>query len=314
MNKEFLVSVKSPGEYDFINGRVRVLETQLFDQEQLKRFSKLTYEEFLKELEGSPYRQSIKSTDPSDVLAGITRHYNEMLSELEKYTSKGFINVFARSKEIFLKIKKLAYADEGKVDEESLPLYKFLTSDNGDYPVILRECFEDLIKNKEHPFIISTIVDTYHILFLNEFANNSKSSFIRYYYKKYAENYVDVLLNRAYGLAQKGAISKEDFNAILHKITYKFASLVVNLKEIKNVDDFVELAKERKQLYGAKDDEGDFLEIYVTKELLAVIDEGKFIIEGIEPVFVYMERLRFEVDTLTHVLYSNFNKKISHST
>jgi hypothetical protein len=308
MNKNFLLNMKPYNEYDFIDGRIAILETFLFKIEELKRFLTLPYEEIVKEIENSTYGKYVKSKEIDDVSKGFNAKHNDELEELAKYVSVGFINVFAKSKELFLKIKMWATNGAVNIEEDDMPLNLFVTQGKGDFPLILRDYFKALKKESTSPFVSSVLTDIYHIKFLNDFAKKTKSEFIIDYFKQYAEIYSWVLIVRASELLKTRSITENEFNFINLKLVEEFKGFdfARQYENLKSYDDFIVLSREKEELYDTKVNEN--FDNAISERLFGLIEEGKFFFEGIEPVFVYLERLNFELDFLMHSVYSAYNR------
>jgi|GEM_PF-6147493 len=308
MKEEFALRLKAPNEYDFINGRIRVLETYLFPLEELKRISVLPYDEIIRELEVSSYGKYIKSTEINSVANGLLSRYDEEIKELSQYVSPGFINVFAKSKELFLKLKRWGVSGQVNVKTEEQLLFNFVHDGKGDFPLILRNYFVSIQNYKENPFIVSAITDIFHLKYLIQFAKMTKSNFIIDYSEKYVEIYSLVLITRASELLKANAIAEKDFKLIIPMLVNEFGAykFVSKFKSIKTYDDFLIFSKAEKELYGAIDQEN--LENVVREKLFALIEKGRFVLEGIEPVFVYIERLDFELEFLMNAVYSAYGK------
>jgi vacuolar-type H+-ATPase subunit C/Vma6 len=305
MNKnDFLIELKSPTEYDYINGRVKVLETFLFSDETIKNMIKLPFDDILNELMNSHYREFISSRNLVGAINGISNFYENSLFEMEKFVSPGFINSFFRSRELFLNIKEFIISEESS---ESLGdgRENFIKNiKQRIYPEALRVLYEKLEEKDLSPFKINSYIDLYYIQFLLSSSKKTKSNFISGYYELYTNINTELILIRLLDFFRKGVVDEkifDDFIVSVKEILHP-SEVAKKIFSVKNVEDFEIYLRNEEMHYGSNEMFISNSDIFIKGKLREYLDDGKFINIGIEPVFVYLSKLFFEVEVVKKLL------------
>jgi len=302
----FHIELKSPSEYDYINGRVKILETYLFSKEAIQRLVSLSFDELVNELLNSHYKEHMQGSKFIDVIKGISTFNNKTLLEMEKFVSPGFINSFFRSKEFFLKLKRLAI--EGGAfdiaDNEIKSLIK--TTSNKDHTGIFSTAYKKLTENRDDILKVNLIIDIYYIQFLLLSALETKSDFIKGYYDIYASLNTELILRRFLNLIKQNIVDEIFFNnaIVMMKELFPDLDFFKKIFAAKNFEDFEEFLRSEEMHYGVNEMFKSQPDIFVRKKLEDYLDNGKFITVGIEPVFIYISKLCFESELLKKILHA----------
>jgi hypothetical protein len=310
MNENFFyIELKSPSEYDYINGRVKILETYLFTKDAIQHLTNLSSDEFMNELLSSHYKEYIAGNGIVDATKGISDFYNKMLLEMEKFVSKGFVNSFFRSKEIFLRLKKIAI--EGKaLDRRESEIENLIKDSSGDKRVrIFNDAYKKLVENKNDPLKTNLIINVYYIQFLLLSSLETKSDFIKGYYNVYASLNAELVLRRYVNLIKQNMIDNSFFNSALFimKEVFQGSVFFAKILSVKNLEAFEEFLRSEEMYYGLNETFYTQPDVFVRKRLESYLDNGKFITVGVEPVFTYLSKLYFESELLKKILYAKDN-------
>ena len=299
---EFNFKIQDKSFYDFLCGRVKVLETLLIPYSEYKVIAEKSFEEFVSVLESFPYKNFLTGKDLNAVESAIFKRKESEFSDFEKFGLTPFINVFFKSSDYFLLVKKAALGEEVETG-----LKTFLENGDTAYPKQFRDCFLDLKAN--YPFYIRpVIVDVYYLQFLSDYAKLTKSEFIIDFYRKLTENYLLMILFRNERFVKEDFISKQQFDQALKFLQIKLPNSGI-LKEVTTFDSFEELVNEKKGLYGEPNISESWQGL-IYKTYMDTFEKGKFFNEGIEPIFVYLLRLTHETSILqkiAYVLYHGLN-------
>jgi len=297
--EEFFFDVQSENVYDFINGRVKILETYLLSEDTFNRLSSLPLEEFLREIELTHYRNFVIGKRIEDVHSGIIEKYDLELLEFEKYLSRGFINTFFRSKRVFLSIRNAVLGEEKIINGD---LYRYVKDNH--YPPEFKKSYENLLKFKNNIFVLNIVLSFHYINFLIDSARRSNIKYLVEYYETYAENFFIATSVRLLRLVQQGVISHADFSS---SIEPAFAVLsksdkVKRLKDLRDEEGIMKYLNSRKYLYVELDLSSFSLESLLLRNIKEVINRAKFQNTGIVPSFLYLQRLSLEVTELLNIL------------
>lgn len=299
---EFNFKIQNKSSYDFLCGRVKVLETLLIPFSEYKVIAEESFEEFVSVIESFPYKNFLTGKDLNAVESAIFKRKESEFSDFEKFGLTPFINVFFRSSDYFLLVKKAALGEEV---EDSFKA--FLENDGTAYPKHFRECFLDL--KTDYPFYIRpVIVDVHYLQFLSDYSKLTKSEFIIDFYRKLTENYLLMILFRNDRFVKENFISKQQFDEALKFLKMKLTNNEI-LKEVTSFESFEELVNEKKGLYGEPNISESWQGL-IYKTYMDTFEKGKFFNEGIEPIFVYLLRLTYEASILqkiAYVLYHGLN-------
>ncbi|MCD6106852.1 MAG: V-type ATPase subunit [Caldisericaceae bacterium] len=293
MREEFLIERKETDVYNYISGRVKVLETMLFTRETFEHFSTLSMEELRRELIDTSYKEFIKSNELLDQ-AIFQRFYSDII-DMEKYVSKGFINAFFKNKEIFLKIKKWVLSPNAI---ETIPLYmelrRFAEEGSGDFPIEFHESYMKMLLFKENPLKVAMALDIYRLKYLVNNATLTGSDLIRQYYSTYTEFELQNIFYRLKGFMDSRLVKEKDLLEILSTVFEVLPSSEFSRKAvgIKNMEQFREFVLES----------GERSDLVLKRSLIKILEKGKFINIGLEVIFVYLKRLEFEVETLSMLI------------
>lgn len=301
---DFLIELKSPTDYDYINGRVKVLETFLFTGETIKNMIKLTFDDILNELMNSHYREFISSRNLVGVISGISNFYENSLFEMEKFVSSGFINSFFRSRELFLSMKEFIVSEESSVslDEGRENFIKNIKQRV--YPEVFRLLYEKLEEKDLCPFRINSYIDLYYIQFLLSSSKKTKSSFISGYYELYTNINTELILIRLLDFFRKDVVDEmvfDDFIVSVKEILHS-SEVAKKIFPVKTVEDFEIYLRNEEMHYGSNEMFMSNPDIFIKKKLREYLDNGRFINIGIEPVFIYLSKLFFEVEVVKKLL------------
>ena len=304
----FYIQLRSPSEYDYINGRVKILETYLFSREELQRMACLSSSELINEFLNSHYKEYIPGKDFLSILKGISEYYFRTLVEMEKFVSPGFINSFFRSKEVFLKLKKFAVKErDGVKSSFDNNLWAFIQSDvKGKYPEIFRVVYKKLRDNRLNPFKLNSYVDMYYIQFLLSSARKTESDFINRYYGIFAILNTELILQRLLWFIKQNVIGEAVFNEVvfvMREVLYNQDPLR-KILSVKGSEDFEEFLRNEKMFYGVNEMFKTQPNVFIMRKLENYLDNGKFMIVGIEPVFIYLSKLSLELEVLKKLLYA----------
>jgi len=296
MRKEFLIKVGEPSQYNYICGRIKVLESFLLSSGDIERITLGDIKDVKTVLMDTPYKNFIKGDRFSDISAAIFRRFNAELTDIEKYVSQGFINAFFRNKELFLKLKKWALLgemqNESKLYED---LYRFVNGGSGDFPILFREAYLRMLSFKDNPLSVGAVLDIYRIKYLTKSAEQTSSDLILRYYRSYGESSVENILFRLKNFSESGIIDDKSLVSMLQLMAemlpdYKLSK---EASEAKDVEEF-------KNFVNARISEEDF--IRSNKKLFTILESGRYFNSGIEVVFVYLKHLQLEVSTISMIL------------
>ncbi len=296
MRKEFLIEIGEPAQYNYISGRVKVRESFLLNKADIERITLGDAREVKTVLMDTPYKGFIKGEKFSDISNAIFERFNTELADVEKYVSQGFINVFFRNKELFLKLKKWALLgelqNENKLYEE---LYRFVNGGSGSFPELFRNTYLKMLSFKDNPLNVGSILDIYRIKYLTESAWQTGSELILEYYKYYGASSVENMLFRLKDFSESGIIDDKSLISMLQLMAemlpdYEFSKEVSKARDVEEFKNFV----------SSRINEEHFM--YSNRKLLAILESGKYFNSGIEVAFVYLKRLQFEVSTISMIL------------
>ncbi len=296
MRKEFLIEIGTPDDYNYISGRIKILESLLLKRETFERLSGAELSKLKEILFETPYKSFIKGDKSEDLLDAVFERFRAELSEMEKYASEGFINAFFRNKEVFLKLKKWALM--GETEEESelySSLEKFVHNGGEDFPPIFFAAFRKMSEVKENPLEVGITLDVFRLKYLLDSAEETRSQLIKDYYDTYAEVSLKNMLFRMSGFVRSSLIDINDMRDALLMISENFPQFgfTFSLKGIKETEQFESFVSENLKNTDS---------VFVQKALTKILDRGKFFNTGIEVVFAYLKKLEFEVSTLSMVL------------
>ncbi len=296
MRKEFLIEIGTPDDYNYISGRIKILESLLLKRETFERLSGAELSKLKEILFETPYKPFIKGDKSEDLLDAVFERFRAELSEMEKYASEGFINAFFRNKEVFLKLKKWALM--GETEEESelySSLEKFVHNGGEDFPPIFFAAFRKMSEVKENPLEVGITLDVFRLKYLLDSAEETRSQLIKDYYDTYAEVSLKNMLFRMSGFVRSSLIDINDMRDALLMISENFPQFgfTFSLKGIKETEQFESFVSENLKNTDS---------VFVQKALTKILDRGKFFNTGIEVVFAYLKKLEFEVSTLSMVL------------
>ena len=293
MREEFLIERKETDAYNYISGRVKVLETMLFTRETFEHFVTLSMEELRRELADTPYKEFIKSNEFFDQ-AIFQRFYSD-INDMEKYTSKGFINAFFKNKEIFLKIKKWVLSPNAI---ETTPLYielrRFAEEGSGNFPIEFHEACMKMSLFQENPLKVAMALDIYRLKYLVNSAALVGSDLIRQYYSTYTESELQNIFYRLKGFMDSHLVKEKDLLEILSTVFEVLPSFEFSRKAMgmKNMEQFREFVLES----------GEMNDLVLRRRLIKILEKGKFINIGLEVIFVYLKRLEFEIEMLSMLI------------
>ncbi len=296
MRKEFLIEKKPAEFYNYISGRVKVLENYLLTKEIFDRVASESSAEGVKNiLSETPYKTFLSGSNFSDLVSSVFKRFNAELAEMEDAVSPGFVNSFFREKAIFLKLKKWALLGSGEEEGMFSDLFRFVSGGRGDFPSVFRKAFEAMSERKGNPLEVAILTDIYRIKFLSDSALLTGSELISSYYNIYAEKSVAVMLLRLYGFVKSSLVDNRSLSQTLGKVgmllkNTKFSRELLSLKDAEQFSEFVE---------------SEVSENYVdtqSKKIGQLLEKGRFVNTGIEVVFSYLKRLQREVSVLSMLL------------
>ena len=296
MREEFLIKIGEPSQYNYICGRIKVLESFLLGSSDIERITLGDIKDVKTVLMDTPYKNFIKGDRFSDISAAIFRRFDAELADVEKYVSKGFINVFFRNKELFLKLKKWALLgemqNESKLYED---LYRFVNGGSGDFPVLFREAYSRMLSFKANPLSVGAVLDIYRIKYLTESAEQTGSDLILRYYKSYGESSVENILFRLKNFSESNIIDDKSLVSMLRLMAEMLSDykLSKEASEVRDVEEF-------KNFVNSRISEEDF--VRSNEKLFAILESGRYFNSGIEVVFVYLKHLQLEVSTISMIL------------
>lgn len=296
MREEFLIKIGEPSQYNYICGRIKVLESFLLGSSDIERITLGDIKDVKTVLMDTPYKNFIKGDRFSDISAAIFRRFDAELADVEKYVSKGFINVFFRNKELFLKLKKWALLgemqNESKLYED---LYRFVNGGSGDFPVLFREAYSRMLSFKSNPLSVGAVLDIYRIKYLTESAEQTGSDLILRYYKSYGESSVENILFRLKNFSESNIIDDKSLVSMLRLMAEMLSDykLSKEASEVRDVEEF-------KNFVNSRISEEDF--VRSNEKLFAILESGRYFNSGIEVVFVYLKHLQLEVSTISMIL------------
>ncbi len=292
---EFNFKIQDKSFYDFLCGRVKVLETLLIPYSEYKVIAKGSFDDFISVLESLPYKNFLTGNDINAVESAIFKRKENEFTDFEKFGLTPFINVFFKSSDYFLFVKKAALGEEVENSFKA-----FLENGGTSYPQQFRECFLDL--KTYYPFYIRPIiVDVHYLKFLSDYSKLTKSEFIIDFYKKLVENYLLMILFRNERFVKENFISKPQFDETLKFLKTKLPNIGV-LPEVTSFESFEDLVNEKKGLYGEPNISESWQGL-IYKTYRQTFEKGKFFNEGIEPIFVYLLRLTYETSILQKIAY-----------
>ncbi len=293
----FSFEIKEKSYYDFLCGRVKVLETYLLDTDTLIALKNKDFQSFVSVLQGYPYKKYISKIDFPEVREAIFKRREEEFEEFSKFGLEPFINVFLRSANYFLLVKK-AYLGY-KVSDD---FKEFLLKGVGSYPKHFYECFSDLKKNKYPSYLIPIVIDSYYLSFLMDYAKLTKSAFIEEYYQSFTEAILIQILMRSYNFLNVGFLKEDEFLKIVEFLNQKFQNISI-LKGIDSVSSFTRMINTQKYFYREKSLSENW-EVLTQEILKSILLKGKYFNEGIEPIFVYLLKLNAETSVLQKLAYA----------
>ncbi len=296
MRKEFLIEIGTPDDYNYISGRIKILESMLLRRETFERLSGAELSKLKEVLFETPYKPFIRGGRSGDLLDAVFERFRAELSEMEKYASAGFINAFFRNKEIFLKLKKWALV--GETEEESelySSLEKFVRNGGENFPLIFFSAFRKMSEVRENPLEVGITLDVFRLKYLLDSAEETHSELIKDYYNTYAEVSLKNMLFRISGFIHSSLIGINDLRNALLMVSENFPQFgfTFSLKGIKETEQFENFVSENLKNTDS---------VFVQKALTKILDRGKFFNTGIEVVFAYLKKLEFEVSTLSMVI------------
>ncbi len=298
MRLDFSFEVKRESEYDYINGRVKVLEMNLLKEDFLNKTTSLSFDGFIKELEQTVYKQYINPATFSGISEGLTKRLESELHEFEKFLSEGFINSFFRSKEVFLSVRQFALGRENLLDND---FRNFLSSGKGSYPEEFRECYNDVGSLKDSPILTGLAVGSYYLRFLRSASFKTKEPMVIRYYDIFLSSYFIATALRLFRFIDRKAISEEFFN---ESVSYMKRILDGRgiLQEINDYETFKRFLGSERAYYGSVDLRKTSARQYILQNLREIIEKAKTINTGILPSFIYLSRLSLEVEELLSII------------
>lgn len=287
--------IQRESEYDYVNGRVKVLETRLLEEDFFKKIISMSFDEIAREFEGTAYKQQINAISYESIMDGIVKRYNLELFEFERYLSIGFINTFFRSKSIFLSIREFALNKSEALDRK---IVEFLKTGRGEFPHEFLKCYRDVIDSKDLPFFTGLAVSSNYIHFLSKSSLKTRIPLIIEYYEVYSSSYFIAMCLRLTHFVENNLINEGIFNKAL---LYLKKSLDVSekYKDINDFSSFTEYVQKERQLYGFRKVSS---REYILHNLKKIIEKSKSINTGIIPSFIYLNRLMVEVEYLLSIL------------
>ncbi len=301
MRKEFLIEAKPPEFYNYISGRIKVLESGLLSRETVERISSENSVSGVKAvLSETPYKQFVKGETFSSLTESVFERFDAELADMEKFVSAGFINSFFREKTIFLKIKKWALVGAENETGFLSDLHRFVKEDSGDFPVLFKRAYSEMVSRKENPLEVGILLDIYRLKFLSDSADLTGSSLIKNYYKVYAEKSLSEILTRLFGFLNSSLVDDSSLKQTLDKLGTLLSGYPVarRLLSVKNGEEFAEFVKEE-----VLSSDISVFESGMSK----ILEKGRLINVGIEVVFVYLKRLQREVSELAMILNGKGN-------
>jgi len=303
----FSFKIEPKGYYDFLCGRVKVLETNLISENLYRELVKKNFDEFVEFLQNYPYKDFIADRSFNSVKNGIQRRKEKEFEEFEKFGLGDFINVFFNSSKYFLLLKKIVLGDISEYSEDEF-VNSLLKGDEL-LPEEIRGCFEEL--KKDYPtYIKPLVVDVHYLNFLLRSSKKTQSPFIVDFYESFVKNTILATLMRHYNFVKNNFITQENFNEVLSYIE-SHLDLKDFLSKFGNYSDFEKFLDESKSLYSEEHLEESY-KILTYNTLKEAFAKGKYLNEGIEPIFVYLLRLNFEtslLEKLAYALYYGVNPK-----
>ncbi|MGC9100295.1 MAG: hypothetical protein ACP5HC_03420 [Caldisericum sp.] len=296
----FSFKIESKSQYDFLCGRVKVLETYLMGDSVFKELVKKDFKGFVEVLQNYPYKNFLEDVDFESVKKAIENRKKSEFDEISKFDLKDFIDVFFKSKEYFLLLKKIALGDvafnNGFTD--------LLLKSPCKVPLELCKCFEEL-KAGLPSYIRPLVIDVYYLNFIWENAKKTNSDFIVEFYSEFINNTVLKILMRNYNFVKNNFINENDFNKL---VEYLYARLEKRdiLTKVRNFEELSHFLNYSRAFYSEK----ELDETYETLEidtLRRFFDKGKYFNEGIEPIFVYLLRLDYEASLLQKLAYALYH-------
>jgi len=125
---EFNFKIQDKSFYDFLCGRVKVLETLLIPYSEYKVIAKGSFDDFISVLESLPYKNFLTGNDINAVESAIFKRKENEFTDFERFGLTPFINVFFKSSDYFLFVKKLRLEKKLKaVLKSSLKMAALLT-------------------------------------------------------------------------------------------------------------------------------------------------------------------------------------------
>jgi hypothetical protein len=296
MRKEFLIDVGEASRYNYVSGRVKVLESFFLNKDTIEKLTQSDAKEFKAILADTPYKNFIEGSNFIDIANGIFARLRYELQDMERYTSPGFINAFFRNKELFLRIKKWALI--GKTEEEEPlfnDLYRFVNGSEEEFPILFREAYDKMLELKDNPLNVGAVLDIYRLKYLKDSADKTFSDLIKEYYTHYGINSIKNILYRLEQFTESHILDDKSLLSMLGLMSKMLADypLIRDLSDIKDLDEFKEFVSSHVNSKSLAFD---------NKDLLKILNKGKYITIGIEVVFVYLKRLQYEVSTISMIL------------
>ncbi len=298
MVEEFHFNVRRESEYDYLNGRVKVLESYLLDKGFLRRLNDLSFEELVKEISQTSYRQFGTFDSYSSISSGIIRRFEYELKDFEHYLSKGFINSFFRSKEIFLRVRDFAL---NNTELASSKLRDFLLSGKGDFPAEFKLCYDYVLNARQDSLISGVAVGSYYLKFLNNVAEKTKVGMIIDFYLTYSRSYFIASCMRLSKFVDREMIAEHRFNEAVSLMRGVLADREI-VSDIFDFNTFKGFLASERAYYGSADLTKVKARDYIIRNLEEIIERAKPINTGIIPAFVYLLRLSLEVEELLSIV------------
>jgi len=280
------LNLKEKSYYDFLCGRVKVLETYLIEEPLYKDLVKKNFREFVQFLQGYPYKNFLIGEDFQSVKDAIIKRKEFEFSDFEKFGLKDFIDVFFRSSAYFLLTKKKDF-----VSPPSLP----------GFSEILTSTHNELFATSK-TYLRPLVIDANYLTFLFEGALLLRNDFIIDFYRELTENYIIMILMRNYRFVQDHFLGRSEFDEILRFLSLHFPYSTF-LRKVTDFNEFEEMLRDSKGLYFEKDISSEWTQL-LNKTLKKAFEKGRYLNEGIEPIFVYLLKIDWEAHILQKLAYA----------
>lgn len=295
----FYFKLEPKSYYDFLCGRVKVLETNLISEDLYKELVKKNFKEFVDFLQNYPYKNFITGYDLESMKTAIQKRKQSELEEFSKFGLENFINIFFDSKKYFILLKKIALGlpvEDGFKD--------LLIRGHESIPLEMKICFEELKRNYPS-YIRPLVIDSYYLNFLRRNAKLTGSDFIVGFYDTLVRNIILSTLMRNYNFVKNNFISEKNFNEILTYLSTHIRELEL-FSRFKDFVEFESFLSHSRGLYSEEHLE-EVYERLVTDSLRETFDKGRYLNEGIEPIFVYLLKLNYETSLLQKLAYALYH-------